>query len=77
MAAVIGGAFGFAGSALSQLAEGKGFKARKAWGAVARSALITSGAVKGGACNIADVLGNRLRNAYNAGKSQKLRKRNT
>ncbi len=150
--AVIGGAFGFAGSALSQLAEGKGFNARKAWGAAAngaivgaaRGALIASGAgiplafgvdfaagmagslaeqkitgariapvraavdgvfnaaggrlygtshlknagnafirgalegaVKGGAYNIADVLDNRLRNAYNARKRQKLRNRNT
>ncbi len=153
--AVIGGAFGFAGSALSQMAEGHGFNARKAWGAAAngaivgaaRGALIGSGAgiplafgvnfaagmagslaeqkisgarmapvraavdgafnavggrlygtsplknvrnafmrgalegaVKGGAYNIADVLDNRLRNAYNARKRQKLRttrKRNT
>ena len=150
--AVVGGAFGFAGSALSQLAEGKGFNARKAWGAAAngaivgaaRGALIASGAgiplafgvdfaagmagslaeqkitgariapvraavdgvfnaaggrlygtsplknagnafirgalegaVKGGAYNIADVLDNRLRNAYNARKRQKLRNRNT
>ena len=155
MEAVIGGAFGFAGSALSQMAEGHGFNARKAWGAAAngaivgaaRGALIGSGAgiplafgvdfaagmagslaeqkisgariapvraavdgafnaaggrlygtsplknvknafmrgalegaVKGGAYNIADVLDNRLRNAYNARKRQKLRntgKRNT
>ena len=38
------------------------------------------GAVKGGAYNIADVLDNRLRNAYNARKRQKLRtirRRNT
>ena len=155
MEAVIGGAFGFAGSALSQMAEGHGFNARKAWGAAAngaivgaaRGALIGSGAgiplafgvdfaagmagslaeqkisgariapvraavdgafnaaggrlygtsplknvknafirgalegaVKGGAYNIADVLDNRLRNAYNARKRQKLRttrRRNT
>ena len=43
--AVIGGAFGFAGSALSQLAEGKGFNARKAWGAAANGAIV--GAARG------------------------------
>ena len=42
---IIGGAFGFAGSALSQLAEGKGFNARKAWGAAANGAIV--GAARG------------------------------
>jgi len=43
--AIIGGAAGFAGSALSQLAEGKGFNARRAWGAAANGAIV--GAARG------------------------------
>ena len=42
---IIGGAFGFAGSALSQIGEGKGFNARKAWGAAANGAIV--GAARG------------------------------
>ncbi len=48
---------------------------KNAGNAFIRGAL--EGAVKGGAYNIADVLDNRLRNAYNARKRQKLRNRNT
>ena len=43
--AVIGGAFGFAGSVLSQMVEGHGFSARKAWGAAANGAIV--GAARG------------------------------
>ncbi len=42
---IIGGAFGFAGSALSQIAAGNGFSARKAWGAAANGAIV--GAARG------------------------------
>ncbi len=38
-------AFGFAGSALSQIAAGNGFSARKAWGAAANGAIV--GAARG------------------------------
>ena len=56
---IIGGAFGFAGSALSQLAEGKGFNARKAWGAAANGAIVGAarGALTGSGVGIPAALG--------------------
>ena len=56
---IIGGAFGFAGSALSQLAEGKGFNARKAWGAAANGVIVGAarGALTGSGVGIPAALG--------------------
>ena len=71
--AAVDGAFNAAGGRLYGTSPLKNVK-----NAFMRGAL--EGAVKGGAYNIADVLDNRLRNAYNARKRQKLRttrKRNT
>ena len=71
--AAVDGAFNAAGGRLYGTSPLKNVK-----NAFIRGAL--EGAVKGGAYNIADVLDNRLRNAYNARKRQKLRttrRRNT
>ncbi len=71
--AAVDGAFNAAGGRLYGTSPLKNVK-----NAFMRGAL--EGAVKGGAYNIADVLDNRLRNAYNARKRQKLRtirRRNT
>ena len=71
--AAVDGAFNAAGGRLYGTSPLKNVK-----NAFTRGAL--EGAVKGGAYNIADVLDNRLRNAYNARNRQKLRttgKRNT
>ena len=64
--AAVDGAFNAAGGRLYGTSPLKNVK-----NAFIRGAL--EGAVKGGAYNIADVLDNRLRNAYNARKRQKLR----
>ena len=64
--AAVDGAFNAAGGRLYGTSPLKNVK-----NAFMRGAL--EGAVKGGAYNIADVLDNRLRNAYNARKRQKLR----
>ena len=56
---IIGGAAGFAGSALSQLAEGRGFSAKKAWGAAANGAIVGAarGALIGSGAGIPVALG--------------------